>query len=146
MAYATRQDIIDLVGEDALSLLADRDGDFVADDDVIDKAIAQASGEIDSYIGARYPLPLGRETDTLRQPCIDIAIYRLGVDGATSFENAREKYEDAIALLKRIGDGKAVLVFAPDPDAEPDAEPQRPQPVVTAGPERIFTRDKMRGL
>ena len=146
MTYATKEQLTELVGEDALSGLADRDGDFVADPAVLDKALAQASGEIDSYIGARYPLPLARETLTLNQPCIDIAIYRLGVDGASAFEHARERYEDAIALLKRIGEGRAVLVFAPDPDAEPDAEPQRPQPVVTGGPDRIFTRSKMWGL
>lgn len=148
MAYATEQDMLDLIGEDALSALADRDGDFVADATAVIKALDAGATEIDAYIGARYPLPLKLTSPTLRQINTDIAVYRLGVDGGTQTDENRERYKDAIKLLGRIGDGKAVLVFDADPDAETLENPDErgPRPIIIEGPDRIFSREKTRGL
>ena len=57
MPYASQADIVDLYGQNAL-VVADRDGDGVADAAAISRAMDLSSGEMDTYIGRRYSLPL----------------------------------------------------------------------------------------
>ncbi|WP_296639303.1 phage protein Gp36 family protein [Roseinatronobacter sp.] len=63
-------------------------------------------------------------------------------------EEHRRRYEDALGALKRIAKGEAALVLPADPNADPDSATadQGPRPIVTGGPERIFSRDQMKGL
>lgn len=147
MAYATQSDIVTLYSEDAL-YVADRDGDGAPDVDAITRALTSASGEIDSYLGVRYPLPLPETPDLLVQFCVDIGIYRLASSRDTLSEEHRRRYEDAIKHLEKIAAGKATLAIAApsDGDSEAPSEPSRPRPIVVGGPEREFTRDKMKGL
>ena len=149
MQYATAQDIIDLHGEDALSRIADNDGDFVADPEKIEKAIIRADAEINSYVGVRFPLPLPSVPPILTQISSDIAVYRLATDAGGLTDEHRTRYDDAVGLLKRIADGKATLQFIAPPgdgDSGEPAEPvdTSPRPIVTSGPERLFTRQKLR--
>lgn len=145
MAYATRQNIVDLYGEDAL-FAADRDGDGVTEDAAIDAALARASSEIDTYIGVRYELPLAANPDSLIQPCVDIALYRLAHDAAARSDEDRTRYEDAVKFLTRISKGEATLNLPPPGEGEPGADLEGPRPIVTSGPPRIFSRDETRGL
>ncbi|AZV77892.1 DUF1320 domain-containing protein [Parasedimentitalea marina] len=147
MAYATQSDIVTLYSEDAL-YVADRDGDGVPDVDAITRALASASGEIDSYLAVRYTLPLGENPDLLVQFCVDIAIYRLASSRDVLSEEHRQRYEDAIKHLEKIAKGTATLVLtaATDGDSEAPSEPSRPRPIVAGGPPREFTREKMKGL
>jgi phage gp36-like protein len=145
MAYATSNDIIELYGEDAL-FVADHDRDGAADLVAVDRALASASDEIDANIGARYPLPLLEVPGFLKTICVDIAVYRLALATDVLSEEHRRRYEDALGFLKRVADGKAALIFtssAPGEDGEPAAGPR---PIVAEGPERLFSRDKMREL
>jgi len=146
MAYATRSDIVELYSDEAL-YVADRDGDGVADDAAITRALESASAEIDSHLGVRYPLPLLEPPGVLKQYCVDIALYRLASARDMQSEEHRRRYEDALAALRNIATGKAVLVFpgGADGDDDPDTRPE-PRPVFAEGPERLFTRDKMEGL
>lgn len=141
MTYATQQDIIDRHGADAL-YVADRDGDGVIDADAVAQALTDASAEIDTYIGARYPLPLDETPSILRGKACDIALYRLASARSAQSEEQRTRYEDAIDLLKAIAKGSATLPITV-PEGE---EPSSPRPVVQEGPERLFSREKTRGL
>ena len=58
MPYATRQDLLDRESEDLIYSVFDRDRDQVLDEVAMDRCIADASGEMDGYIGQRYSLPL----------------------------------------------------------------------------------------
>ncbi len=152
MAYATQDDITTLYSEDAL-YVADRDGDGVADASAIARALTSASGEIDSFLGVRYTLPLPVQEgeaapDLLVQFCVDIAIYRLALARDVLSEEHRRRYEDTIKHLQKIADGKATLNLAGpvDPDTGETTTPSTPRPIVAGGPEREFTRAKMRGL
>ncbi len=142
MPYATKQDIIDAYGIESL-FIADHDGDGTEDEVVIARALVAASDEIDGYLGARHTLPLPVLPPQLVQPCIDIAMYRMARDGASRTEEDRTRYEDAVKWLTKVADGKVRLVL---PDTDEGAEFDRPKPIVAAGPERIFSREKMRGL
>ncbi|WP_027366938.1 gp436 family protein [Desulfocurvibacter africanus] len=115
MSYASQQDIVDRYGEEALVLLADRDNDGVADPDVIAQTLADADAEIDAYLAARYQLPLATVPAVLKRLAVDIVVYRLAADAGTGTEERRQRYEDAVDLLKRISTGQASLGLAEAP-------------------------------
>lgn len=141
--YATQDDIVTLYTADAL-VVADRDGDGVPDDAAITRALRSASAEVDGYVGVRYDLPLADAHDILTQICVDIALYRLAGSSSTMTEELRLRYEDAMATLKRISKGEMRLNIVAPPGEEPaDAGPN---PLTTGGPERLFSREKMRGF
>ena len=153
MSYTTPDEIIGLYGEDALSRIADSDGDFQLDTDKIQRAIERADDEINAYIGVRYGLPLPSVPGHLKQLSSDIAVYRLATEAGGLTEEHRTRYEDAIVTLKRLSDGKAVLHFAPQPGDETEAEggdaqsasaDNSPRPIVTSGPDRLFSRKSLR--
>lgn len=147
MAYATQAHIVVLYGDDAL-VVADRDGDGVADSAAVAAALDHASAEIDTHLAARYALPLPGVPAMLVAWCCDIALYRLALSAAVLSEESRRRYDDAIGALKRIAEGKAALVIPADPDAPAPETPtdSSPRPIVTGGPERLFTRTTLRDL
>ncbi len=147
MAYATQDDITLIYSDDAL-YVADRDNDGVVDDAAIARALKSASGEIDSYLGVRYSLPLESTPDLLVQFCVDIAIYRLALSRDVLSEEHRRRYEDTLKHLEKIAKGTASLNLGSAGTGEDGAAavPTRPRPIVSGGPARVFTRDKMLGL
>lgn len=75
----------------------------------INSAIQDASDIADGYIGVKYPIPLPEVPKNLKIIICDIARYFLWKTEAS--EEARRRYEDAIAFLKRVADGKAILTI-----------------------------------
>ena len=136
--YATQQDIIDIYGQDALTVAADRDGDGVADPGVADEALTQATAEMDSYIGKKYDLPLPSTPAVLVPKCVDIAIYRMSQSPAALTDEIKDRYEKAIAWLRDLARGLVVLGL-------PDSPPSSGGGVFASGPARVFTRDTMKG-
>ncbi len=120
MAYATPTEILTRCGEDALYAVADRDGDGVLDTEAIGRALDDATAEIDSYLAARYPLPLPVVPKIVTILCVDIALYRLAPDHRT--DERRQRYEDAVKLLRAISEGKANLGVI-----EPEEVIERPE-------------------
>lgn len=147
MSYASQTDITDIYGANAL-YVADHDRDGVADEAAIARALTSAAGEIDTYIGVRYALPLVEVPEFLKQLAVDIALYRLALSADVATTEHRTRYEDALLHLRKIAEGKAALVFAPVPALEGDPIPEAsgPQPIVISGPPRLFSRDQMRDL
>ncbi|MBQ3922301.1 MAG: DUF1320 domain-containing protein [Spirochaetales bacterium] len=87
----------------------DLDGDTV-DNGIIDEIVDKSANIIDSYIGGRYPLPLEVIPKIIRNIAIDLTVKflydrRLGEKD----EIIEEAYENAIALLKDIRDGKLFI-------------------------------------
>lgn len=136
MPYASAQDISDRYGADKLLLLADRNADDAADTEVVDQALRDASAEIDTYLAAKYSMPLPSVPDALVRLCVDIAVYRLGVSADLATEEMRQRYEDAVALLGRISKGTASLGLPKPPSSSNGA-------VLVAGPKRRFGRDNL---
>lgn len=139
MSYATQQDIIDRYGSDALHIAADRDNDGVLDVDAITRALDDATAEINVYVGARYDLPLSTVPPVLVMLCVDIALYKLAT-GTAGTDERRQRYEDAVALLRRIASGELPLGVDAGSGDDNAAE------VELIGPARIFSRNKMGGL
>lgn len=138
MTYATQQDLIDRFGEAELRELADRDGDDVIDAAVVGAALNDASNRIDSYIGQRYDLPLATTPPLLEQLCCDIARHRLFKDDPPEIVSVN--YNHALRALRDIADGRASLdLGGAEPAPAGDA-------VLTTGPDRVFTKDTLKGF
>jgi len=88
MAYATAQELSDRVGSDALAAVSDRDGDAVIEDEAVTHALDDASADIDSYLAARYTLPLAAAPAAVKRVCIDIAMYHLPSPGCATLQRA----------------------------------------------------------
>ena len=113
-AYCTLDDLVARFGESELLGNADRDGDGIADAEVVTAAIGAASSIIDSYIGARYALPLVTVPATIKSICEDIA--RHALTAVEPMKIVVDNRDDAIARLKDISRGIAILdVPAPAP-------------------------------
>lgn len=137
MSYATLQNLIDLLGEDELLRVADRDGDGEVDEDAVTQALADASSEADSYI-ARF-LPLSEVPEVLVRHVMWIAVYDLA--GNRQTDDQRRRYEDAVRWLKDIAKGTASLGIPPNA-----ADPV-PGTILTSFPNpRALTRTLMRGI
>ena len=106
MAYATQAELEDRLAPDVVVLLADDDGDGLADADVITAVLADASATIDQGLAGRYVTPLSSPPSVVKRWCVDLAIAYL-------FNRKREaittEHGEAAALTRRaleaIADG-----------------------------------------
>lgn len=134
--YATQQDIIDRIGEDSLLVL-------IGDEPVaVERAISQASDEINLFLGQRYVLPLETVPSTVRNLCVTIALYWLADDAAGMTELAESRYKAAMKTLSLLAKGDISLGM---PDAEKAKENSGGEvQMVTA--ERRMTRKSLGGV
>ena len=137
-AYAAPADIGAQYGAETLLLLTDRDGDGQADPGAAERALADATAEIDGYLAGRYALPLesGRAA-ALRRTAVDIAVYRLAADATAATDERRRRYEDAVRFLKGIASGEIRLGT--------DGVRTPPRARALPGPPRRFTRASVLG-
>ena len=105
-------------------------------------ALADASAEIDGYIEARFALPLSDAPAVLNRLATDIAMYRLQtLRPLHDLQDARQRYEDAVAMLEKVASGALTLGIAAD-----GQEPQVAGAVETVqGPDRVFNRGNLKG-
>lgn len=141
MAYCTVSDMVSRFGLQDMTLLAWRDG--IAQDElnapVIEQAIADATAEINGYIGGRYDLPLPQVPDVLINHACAIARYFLSGDRAP--EQVKERYESVIAYLIKVGEGKLSLGLAANEPAEPSGTI-----AVMQADGHIFNRNNSKGF
>lgn len=114
MNYCTLEDIRGHVPDARLvevtdDLTPNADGEIKQD--IVGKAIEESSTLIDAYIGKRYRLPLPGVPSVLRSVCVDLSIYNLyeRITEMNISEGMKLRYNNAIALLKRIADGEASI-------------------------------------
>ena len=105
MSYATVADMQQRYRRSDLNeLTAYKNESIEPSDSVLVQALHDASALIDSYISARYMLPLSVVPSTLSQQCCVIAYYFLCDERAT--EQVTQRYKDAIKWLADVRDGK----------------------------------------
>lgn len=87
-----------------------------------------ADNLIDGYVSARYKIGFAKIPDLLKDIAFDIARYKLRGQGGQSSnmsEVVRQRYEDAIAQLKDISNGRMTLDSNGDgSQPEPDTHAQ----------------------
>ncbi len=110
--YCTTQDLIDRFGQDELIRLtaeADSFGEFP--DQInqvqVDRALSDAGATIDSYLAARYPLPLSQVPPVLNRYACDLSRYFL--HDRNPLEEVTNRYKDAIRYLEKVAAGSISL-------------------------------------
>jgi phage gp36-like protein len=114
MAYCIQNDLLLMVPEEELAeLTTDMGGG--PDPMVVEEAIAKADGEIDAYLGVRYTLPLVGVPAQVRSLSVEIALYHLYSRRSVMPQVRRQKYEAALAFLKLVAAGQAMVEGAGEP-------------------------------
>lgn len=108
MSYLTIDDLTVRYGSADVLSQADRDGDGVADADVVASAIADTGALIDTYLAGRYDLPFTTVPAALIRVACDIAWYNLFAVGKAP-DHVKTRYDAAIELLKTIKSGEISL-------------------------------------
>jgi len=134
--YASVADMVDRFGEVEIIELTDLEHTGLIDTAVAERALEDATAEIDGYLASRYRLPVTDAAPLLSLLCTDIARFRL--QKGVSTEQARQRYEDAVRKLERIADGRINL-----PQATPPPAAGAPQTVKAQG--STFNDDTLRG-
>lgn len=135
MTYATQSDLTDRFGAVELAQLTDRVDGLVIDATVLGRALTDADAEIDSYLATRYNLPLNQTPVVLVRLAADVARYRLFDDAAPT--QVRQRYEDAISLLKRMASGDVQL--AGSTPLAPATGTGHGNAVAVKSPDRVFS-------
>lgn len=110
---------------------------------IVDKAIQESSTLINSYIGKRFRLPLPSVPSVLRSICVDLSIYNLyeRLTEMNITEGMKLRYNNAVALLKRIAEGEASIGI----DAGELIAENGFQVMSSSGP-AVFSMESMRSL
>lgn len=137
MPYVTQAEYEEAYTADELAQLADRDGLGVPDPGVVAAAIERAAGIIDSYLRARFTLPLAETPDLVRECALRIMRYVLAGDHAS--DRMKDDYDQALKWLSEIRDGKMDVGLTPS-DTSPEATGGGPR--IAQGP-AVFDRDAL---
>lgn len=139
MAYATQQNLVDRFGESEIVRISDRDGNGSVDAAIVAKSLADADAEIDGYLGKVYALPLAEVPARVTDLAQDIALYKLYPSNPP--EDVQRRYKDAVAFLRDVAKGVAVL-----PIATGDVPAPASDGVQTTMPGRVFSRETLKGF
>lgn len=147
MAYITNDDIQLRIGPAAYVQLTDDTGTGSADTAKVDEARLGAEGEANSYLAARYAVPVDLTGEpqlaaTLKSFVLDIAAYRLHTRRPPVPDDIVRRREEAVTWLVRVASGLVQL-----PAALALAENGALGIVARAvGPSRTLTRESMDNL
>lgn len=137
MTYATLADMQARFNDRELIQLTDESDAPAAIDEIkVGKALTDASGLIDSYIGGRYTLPLATVPHQLVRFCCDIAWKYLWGDRAS--EQVQKNHDAALKFLEHVSAGKAKL------DVEGSPAPSNVGSPIWTEPTRVFTDDALK--
>jgi phage gp36-like protein len=136
MNYATIDDLAARFGDTELINLTDTLGDGVVNSEPVNRALADATAEMDGYLAVRYALPLPVVPEVLVRVSCDIARYLLWSSQAS--DEVRHRYEGARRLLEGLAAGKVTLGM-PAVDT-PAASVQASLASFVPGAERVFGR------
>lgn len=103
--YANRDDMVLRYGSNEITLLEKG----LTGVESVDSYIEDASDIADGYVGVLYNVPLSDPPKNLKIYICDIARFLLWRSKAS--EQVRQRYEDAIGFLKRVAEGKAILLI-----------------------------------
>lgn len=139
-----------------LAVLAADETTGIRDDARIGAVLGDVSAEIRSILVQRYRRDeLARldadSVDLMRAFAIPMALYKVALSFSRSSERLQAGYDNAVRALQAIGAGKGALTFDPDPNAVPPAPDAGTAAadntaVILEADERLFTRNRLRGL
>ena len=137
--FCTQDDILEQLDEAVLIQLTDDADVGMVDADMVTRAIADADAVIDSYVGTRFEVPMSPVPDVIRGHSVRLAICNLYARRRGVPDDRKERCKEAIAFLKDVSAGKAILGAATAPTTTSDT-------VDIESNTRIFDRDKLTGF
>lgn len=142
MPYASVIQLKAVIPDADLALLTDFSGAETASDVRLEQALDDATAEINTYIAKVVPsLPLEDPPHILTVICRDLAMHRLYVNLGRNDEVFAQLRKDALGTLKSISRGEVSI----GDDGDGETEMTSPGVAMTDGPERQFTRDRLKG-
>lgn len=135
MAYCSEEDVLQMIPAGELAQLSAETGSL-PDAEVVAAAIGKAEGELDSYLGVRYVVPLAPTPTRVKALAVDLAIYHLYSRRSLIPGVRRDRYEAALAWLKQVARGGVVLAGA---GGEPATQSREVAEVGSSV--RVFSRD-----
>lgn len=141
-AYITLQDLIDRIGEEEVIVLSDRAGTGEINMDVVDRAMVDATDEINMHLSSRYVMPLPQVPETIKRLAVNLTVYWLSENDGAMSELVKERYTNGIKTLKALASGTMRLGL---PETSQPGENTAGSVQIT-GPERIARRDTLGGL
>ncbi len=147
MDYVTLTDVEARLGTTLYVQLTDDAGNGSADEDKVTEAAEGAEGEVNSYLGRRHrvPIDVGAHAElaaVLRSVTLDLTEYRLHARRPPVPDEARRKWEAAVAWLLRISRGEAVLPAG----SEVAGNPAGGISGEAAGSPRVMSREELEDL
>jgi phage gp36-like protein len=107
MPYAAQSDLLQVMTLAELIQLTDDEKTGKVNAATVTDALTKASGKVEAYCRERYETPL-QPNDTIVEITRDIAVYTLfGRRPGKMRDEVRQRYEDAVGVLKDISTGKA---------------------------------------
>ncbi|HQS08723.1 MAG: hypothetical protein B7Y12_02160 [Rhizobiales bacterium 24-66-13] len=141
--YATVDDMVTRFGTTELAQLTDRVNKpaSAVDAAVVTRALADADALIDGYIAKVYRLPLSQVPEILAKYAADIARYYLHGKAAEKDGPILRAYDQALTWLRDVSRGLVQIDVG-------GTAPEQPAggTIQASGPDRLFTRDSLRGL
>ncbi len=123
--YATRADVVVAAGGLARLLqIADFDNDGLEDTGLVDGAIDEAEGLIDSYLRKKREVPLAAAPQVIVRMAANMAVYVLKARRDAVTENDRLLEEDRIKWLENFAKGLVTLGVDPAPASSPHNQPR----------------------
>ncbi|MBN1515519.1 DUF1320 domain-containing protein [Candidatus Sumerlaeota bacterium] len=142
MSYSSQAELEKRIGAARLARLADLDGDGSADADVLTAALERADGVIDLHLRGRYTVPFETAPAAVKELASDLALYYLHqARRETMSARDRQAYEDAMAMLKGLAEGRGGLdVGGADEDVSEVGLPEITTPLSEHDP--VFRDDE----
>lgn len=142
MAYITQANLTGELSEVELMQLTDDERIGAINVSRVAEEIDNACTEIDTFLGARYTVPLALPLPgSVKGWAVKIAVYLLYLRRHRVPPDVRIAYEDVIARLKDVRDGKMSLGIEPPPPTSTVAH----QGAVYLT-DRLFTRATLEGF
>jgi phage gp36-like protein len=147
MSYTTNTDVAERLGMTLYVQLTDDAGTGSADEAKVIAARQAAEGEVNSYLGRRYAVPVDTAAHeelgaVLKGITLDLVAYRLHSRHPPVPSDVHAAYSAAIKWLEGIASGRLVL---PTVDELP-SNPANGFPAAVTGPSRVLSREEMEDL
>lgn len=139
MSYAEVSHLVERFGEVEIRQLTDRAHQGEIDPAIAERALDDATAEIDGYLAARYVLPLAHVPTVLVRLCADMARYYLYDDHAP--EQVVMRFKAALDTLLRISRGDIDLGVSAGGEAPASADGAE---MVSGG--RVWDRNDSKGF
>lgn len=149
--YCTIEEVRSSLKQDAINSIIDNE--YIEDQEekenrltaLIEQAISDADGEIDGYLGSRYPTPMQNIPKVINKYSKDIAVYNLfsraGIDEGERESNYLTRYRAAIKFLELVAKGTINIGTENIKNTSSSNSSFNIQ-----GSKRLFSRNSMRGM